>query len=135
MHFRALIPFTLVCAAALGADEPASSGGWREALAAEYEATPLAPVAPTMEASPLRPGVPMPEFEDTDPDVVSLPNMTIEARRVPRDLEKGIAEKYRRLKADELNGMAGLLYKKDIGPVRFGVYSILYIPVVINFSW
>lgn len=116
--------------AALAGDLPAS--GWREALAAEFEAT-HPPATPSVAvSSPLRPGVPIPVFEDDDPEVVRLPTMSIAAHRTHRDLAETFERRYAAMRPNELTWKGGPLIEKKFGSATIGVYSILYIPVLVR---
>lgn len=120
-------------ASALAEDHPAS--GWREALAVEFETShPSAPVLPP-EPSPLRPGAASPEFSvDEDPDAVPLPTMYVPASRMHRELTADLDRAYAHRKSLELSWQGGPLIKRQVGPVRFGVYSILFVPVLVQGS-
>ncbi len=112
--------------------DPLPASGWREALAAGFEATHPPATEVVAESSPLRPGVPMPVFEDDDPDVVGLPTMTIAAQRSHRDLTETFERRYAAMKPNELSWKGGPLIEKKLGTATIGVYSILYIPVLIR---
>lgn len=120
----------LGAAATAVADEPPATD-WREALAAEFESTPPPPVEPALESSPLRPGVALPDFSELDRDVVVLEPMTIAAHRRYRELDAEFARAQAMRESGKLTWKGGPLIERKIGPVRVGVYSVLFVPVAV----
>jgi len=74
-------------------------------------------------------------IEATDPDRIRLPEFTVVGAYHSRELDKEIARQAALRDPQKLSWKGGPLLVKDIGRVRFGVYSVFYVPVLIGFSW
>jgi hypothetical protein len=87
-------------------------------------------------ASPKRPDAEPPKAVSTEGDVVVMPKLMVLSSRINmRELERDIVRNQARAAAQKPKWGCGPLYQKDFGKVRFGVFSIFYVPVAIGFSW
>jgi hypothetical protein len=69
-------------------------------------------------------------------DVIVMPKFTVLSSKINmRNLEGDILKHQARAKAQKPKWGCGPIYQKDFGKIRFGVFSIFYVPVLIGFSW
>jgi hypothetical protein len=126
----------LALAAAIMAANPARAGDRdppkirheiAQVLQQEFRYSPVSPNAPTA-------AVPLERPPNTD--AIAMPKLTVFSSRIRmRDLETEIVKHQAQAKAQKPKWGCGPIYQKDFGKIRFGVFSIFYIPVAIGFSW
>ena len=69
-------------------------------------------------------------------EAIAMPAFTVLSSKINmRDLERDIVKNQARAQAQRPKWGCGPIYQKDFGKIRFGVFSIFYIPVAIGFSW
>ena len=108
-------------------DPPKVSHEIAQVLQEEFKDSPVSPNAPPaaalLERSP-------------NAEAIAMPKLTVFSSRVKmRDFETEITKHQARARAQKPKWGCGPIYQKDFGKIRFGVFSILYIPVAIGFSW
>jgi hypothetical protein len=108
-------------------DPPKVSHEIAQVLQEEFEHSPVSPNAPAA-AAPLE--------RSPNADAIAMPKFTVFSSRIKMmDFERGIVKHQARAKAQKPKWGCGPIYQKDFGKIRFGVFSIFYIPVAIGFSW
>ena len=76
-----------------------------------------------------------PDSEDTaDSDVVMLPEVAVNERPLPRDLNADIA-RWRSQQPQNHSRFGTGIHEKDFGKVRVSVPTILYLPVGLGIRW
>jgi hypothetical protein len=69
-----------------------------------------------------------------DPEIVILPPFEVRSRLLDRNLTAAI-ENWRPPSPQNHSRFGTGIHEKDIGKVRAGVVTVLYIPILVGFSW
>jgi hypothetical protein len=108
-------------------DPPKVRHEMAQVLQSEFQYAPAPPKHPEADA---------PKEVSTEGDVIAMPKLTVLSSRINmRELERDIVRNQARAEAQKPKWGCGPICQKDFGKLRFGVYSIFYVPVAIGFSW
>lgn len=119
----------LVFVAVVGRGETGNRSNMRRALRESFH------YDPAVRAKSLEQPAPelAPEVEG-DPEIIVLPKYMVESRPLPRGLVEAVAAS-RSLEPQNQSRLGTGIHEKDFGKVRAYAVTVLYVPILVGFSW